>query len=116
MRYLVAVHGSQGQTVSLEELFSRISARWMWVEKIPTTVAKNALPTDEENGKIGTIGMCVMEGRSLSDLSAELAKMPGGGIIKVEIHPLVAQESGEEAADTTRSPGTLTKEAWKGTP
>jgi hypothetical protein len=90
MKFLVAVHGVRGQTISPEELFSRLCARWMWVKDRKQPAKNETLPPEDVDVKTVAVGMCVAESRSLADLNAELVKMPGAGIIRIEIYPLAA--------------------------
>jgi hypothetical protein len=90
VRFLVAVRGVQGQTISPEELFSRLSARWMWVEERKQPEKAEAQKIDDTNIKEVAVGMCVVESKSLADISAELVKLPGAGIMNIEVYPLAA--------------------------
>jgi hypothetical protein len=90
VRLLVTVRGVQGQTISPEELFSRLSARWMWVKERKQPEKAEAPKIENTNFKAVALGMCVVEGTSLADISTELAKLPGAGILSIEVYPLAA--------------------------
>ena len=90
VRFLVAVRGVQGQTISPEELFSRLSARWMWVEERQQPEKAKAPKLEETNSKEVAVGICVTESDSLADISAQLVKLPGAGIMSIEVYPLAA--------------------------
>lgn len=90
MKFLVAVNGLPGKTASPEEMFSRLSAQWMWVSDKRRPSGNEGPAPVETDGSATTVGVCIAESASLEQLSADLVKMPGAGILSIDIQPLAA--------------------------
>ncbi|MDP2919520.1 MAG: hypothetical protein Q8O43_04800 [Dehalococcoidia bacterium] len=88
MKFLVAVNGLPGKTASPEEMFSRLSAQWMWVRDHRRPTGNETPAPAAEDADITAVGMCIAESESLERLSADIVRMPGAGILSISVRPL----------------------------
>ncbi len=74
-----------GGSMSPYEFFSRINARWNWVEEKDVTAP--GIPGSGKSGvtKSARSALCIADLDSIQQLAIDLAIMPGAGISNVEI-------------------------------
>lgn len=80
-QYLVYIEFIPGGCLSPDELFSRVNAKWNWVEE-PQQVGNLGRPVKPLSA------LCIAEYESIEQLAFDLSIMPGAGISNVEISPV----------------------------
>ncbi len=90
MQCLVLVKFLEGGSLSPDEFFSRIGARWSWVDYLPPGHDKSSNKASGGPPKARE-ALCIAEYESVEQLTIDLAIMPGAGISSVEVVPITEQ-------------------------
>jgi len=87
MQCLVLVKFLPEGSLSPEEFFSRINARWSWLENTDDSELGKARVC-ETGVRSPRSAICIADYESIEQLAIDLATMPGAGISNVEVVPI----------------------------
>ncbi|MFA5309781.1 MAG: hypothetical protein WC370_09915 [Dehalococcoidales bacterium] len=85
---LVLVRFLPGGSLSPVELFSRLNAKWSYVENKDCPAPESSGAAKGPSNQSPGYGICLADYASIEQLSLDLAIMPGAGISSVEVVPL----------------------------
>ena len=108
MYCLVLVKFLPEGSLSPEEFFSRINARWSWLE-IRDDVDLGEVCLDRTNVRSPRSAICIADYDSIEQLAMDLATMPGAGISNVEVMPISGERGHEHLLGGTLVPGSQTR-------
>jgi hypothetical protein len=88
MQCLVLVKFLPDGSISPEEFFTRIKARWYWLEDIQNNNPEEKGLSKTVRIKTARSAMCIADYESIEQLAIDLSIMPGAGISEVEVLPV----------------------------
>ncbi|MFH1031320.1 MAG: hypothetical protein V1767_01935 [Chloroflexota bacterium] len=106
MQCLVFVKFLEGCSLPPDNFFSRINAKWSWLEE--TNEAESPETDFEGTSRLQPprSAICIADYESIEQLAIDLAIMPGAGISQIDVVPL--SDETDNAALVTSSEDTIT--------
>jgi hypothetical protein len=95
MHCLVIVKFLPEGSLSPEEFFTRINARWQWLEDPNDIKSSKARFQGTKIAYKARSAICITDYESIEQLSLDVAIMPGAGISNVEVMPIFEQREHE---------------------
>jgi hypothetical protein len=104
MHCLVLVKFLPEGSLSPEEFFTRINARWSWIESTNDTDLERTC-FSRANDRSPKSAICIADYESIQQLALDLAIMPGAGISNVEVVPISEERWHEHSFGDRLIPG-----------
>ena len=94
MLCLVHVKFMPEGSVSPDEFFACLNAKWFYYGALDDAVAPNPAPESAECKTSCKEAFCLTDYESIQQLAVDLVIMPGAGIANIEVFPLSGQRQG----------------------